>query len=306
MRRQASRRDGFVLLAVLWMLSGVAILGLLLTMTSRDALGTARNRMNLARARWRAEGCVERARAAVEEGANGFVIQDSSWLVLDIVIARSPLTAGCELSVRPTGVGLSVNDASSEELHALFAAAGLMSAAADSLSAAILDWRDSDDALRPAGAERGWYVAAGRVSPRNGDIESLDELAMVRGLESRPDLVALFSVARDRIFISRAPLPVLTTLPGMSPSIIALIGQRRRAGDFALDLQTLAAAAPTDIREGLLANTPRLASLVTTQPETWIIASSASTGQPPLTARLELKVARSGGRLAVLQRRSER
>ena len=306
MRRHPRSRRGFVLLAVLWMLTGVAILGLLLTVTSRDALGTARNRINLTRARWRAEGCVERAKASVEDAASGRVISDSVWFGLDGLIARARFTTGCTLSVRPAGLGIAVNDASVDELRALLAAAGVTSHEIDSLSAAILDWRDADDSARPDGAERDWYEAAGRVPPRNGDFSSLSELAMVRGLESRPDLVELFSVERDRIFLARAPIPVLAVLPGMTSAVLALIGQRRLAGDFTLDLQRLAANASPDVSVGLLANTPRLASLVTSQPEAWIITSSASEGQPRVTARLELRVARSGGRLAVLRRRSDR
>src|SRR4051812_11197706 len=61
-RRCAHERAGFVLLAVLWVLVGLASLTLALSFAGRDAVGAAQNRMSLARAHWLAEGCVELVR----------------------------------------------------------------------------------------------------------------------------------------------------------------------------------------------------------------------------------------------------
>ncbi len=48
----------------------------------------------------------------------------------------------------------------------------------------MLDWQDADDLPRPFGAERGDYVGAG-VRPANGDLNSIDELRLVRGFDTR-------------------------------------------------------------------------------------------------------------------------
>lgn len=47
----------------------------------------------------------------------------------------------------------------------------------------VLDWLDADDVKRPSGAEREEYEAIDPfLMPRNGPIESLDELLLVRGM----------------------------------------------------------------------------------------------------------------------------
>jgi general secretion pathway protein K len=51
----------------------------------------------------------------------------------------------------------------------------------------LLDWLDDDDEPRPEGAEIGYYRRAG-IQPRNGAVQSIDELGRVRGFD--PALVA--------------------------------------------------------------------------------------------------------------------
>lgn len=46
----------------------------------------------------------------------------------------------------------------------------------------LLDWVDDDDDTRPDGAERAYYEPRG-VAVRNGPFQSVDELALVRGLD---------------------------------------------------------------------------------------------------------------------------
>jgi general secretion pathway protein K len=302
--RARRRREGFALLAVLWMLGGGVILGALMLLTARDALAIATNRVALTQARWRAEGCLERARAAVDEDVTE-VIDDSTWMRLDRVVLAAPLVQECALMVTPAGTSLDVNRASDAQLRRLFAAAGLRAERADSMTSAILDWRDPDDDPRGAGAERAWYAAAGRAPPRNGDIGSLEELATIRGHESRPAIDSLLGVEDDRIFLPRALLPVLAALPGMSPAALAEIERRRLVGDSVMDLTRLAALVDSVSREMLQGNASALGELTTSLPDAWLIAASASAGHPEVTARIELRVVRSGRRLAIMRRRSD-
>jgi general secretion pathway protein K len=300
-----STREGFALLAVLWMLGGGALLGMLLVLSARDARGVATNRVALARARWIAEGCLERARAAVDDEASGDVIDDSLWTHLDRVIARSPVTRGCRLTIVPAGTTLDVNSASESRLRALFAELGASPAAADSLTTAILDWRDPDDDRRFAGAERLWYERAGRAPPRNANVASLEELASVRGMERYAHLDSVLGVEPDRVVLSRAPRAVLATLPGMTLPALAEIDRRRAAGDSAITLERLAALVDSVTREILFANVASLRELTTTIPDAWLLRAEASEGVPRVTARLELRVVRSGRRMAILRRRSD-
>jgi general secretion pathway protein K len=305
MRRPQHRRDGFVLLAVLWMLTGGAALGMLLVLTARDAQGIATNRIELARARWIAEGCVEQARAAVEETIDGDAIDDSAWAGLDRVILESPMTRGCRMSVAPVGTTLGVNVASESQLRRGLVEAGVSPATADSITAAILDWRDPDDTPREFGAERDWYDHAGRSAPRNADVASAEELAMIRGMERLSRTASLLGTDPGRILLSRAPRAVIATLPGMTPPVLDEIDRRRLVGDSVGDVIRLAALVDSASREQLLATRAALADLVTALPDAWLIAAEASEGRPTVTARLEVRVVRSGRRLAIMRRRSD-
>ena len=304
MMHSRQRRHGFVLLAVLWVLTGAASLGLLLMLTSRDAQGTAANRVGLTRARWRAEGCIERARAAVDDAVGESVISDSAWIHLD-ALANASSSLDCTLRISPVGMTLDVNAASAEQLHRLWVAAGVSVPCADSMTAAILDWRDADDDAREDGAEREWYEREGHVPPRNGDIESLDELGAVRGMSARKDIVSLLGVEPGRILLSRAPPAVLAALPGMSSAVLSAISQRRAVGDSTLDAGRLAADLPAAAREQFIASLPELMSLATALPDAWVIAAESSDGHSAAKARVEVRVVRSGRRLAILRRRSD-
>lgn len=305
MSRTHSARDGFALLAVLWMLGGGAMLGALLVASTRDAQRVAINRVDLARARWLAEGCVERARAAIDETVGELAIDDSSWAHLDRTMRTSPITRGCDVAAVPAGTTLDVNRADDMTLRRFLSGAGLTSEAADSLTAAILDWRDPDDDPRVNGAERAWYDRAGRIPPRNADFGSDQEIQSVRGLDERPEVARMLGVEHDRVLLSHAPLPVLGALPGLTPVALAAIEQRRIAGDSIVDVLRLAASLDSAGRTTLLGNLVALNELTTPLPDAWLLIGQATSGSLPVSARLELRVVRSGRRLAVLRRRSD-
>ena len=302
MTRTPRSRRGFALLAVLWVLIGVATLGILLAATGRDALGTAANRARRTRARWVAEGCIARANGSVASTLDGAAITDSVWDRLDRMVSASPLVAGCELALSPVGLTLDVNSANATQLHRLAVATGMRAAAADSLAEAILDWRDLDDEPRPFGAERGWYAESGRAPPRNGPIASPGELAAVRGIDSLAGADSLLGTEPGRILLTRAPIPVLATLPGFGPEVLTVIAQRRASGD-AVTLPALAASVSEAAGRELMAAQPELVSLIATVPDAWVVTATVRDARGESLARLDLRVVRSGNRLAVLRRR---
>ncbi|NUO62128.1 MAG: hypothetical protein HOQ30_09335 [Gemmatimonadaceae bacterium] len=61
-------RRGFALPAVLWVIVGVSAISLAGTLAARESVATAQNRVDHTRAAWRAEGCLEIARAAIADG----------------------------------------------------------------------------------------------------------------------------------------------------------------------------------------------------------------------------------------------
>jgi general secretion pathway protein K len=80
-----------------------------------------------------------------------------------------------------------INQISDEQVREMFDALGVKGAKLDELTDAFLDWRDDDDDVRPAGAERDYYASVGRV-PRNGALHSIEELVAIKGMT--PELAA--------------------------------------------------------------------------------------------------------------------
>jgi type II secretory pathway component PulK len=183
-------RRGFVLLAVLWFITGASALGLGVALTGRQATTAAFNRMALTRAAWDAEACLAAARAAIAEVMRG---DDSTldslsrtWAGLAAPVLASPLVLNCpgEIEFLPTGGLLDINAASGEAVQAVLVSAGVAEARAAAMSAAFLDWRDADAVPRELGAERDWYEAQERAVPRDGPLASIRELPRVRGFET--------------------------------------------------------------------------------------------------------------------------
>lgn len=72
-------------------------------------------------------------------------------------------------------------------LERLLRSAGLDGGDLEVARDSLLDWLDNDDDPRPDGAESAWYARQG-ITPRNGPLSSIDELARVRGFS--PEVIA--------------------------------------------------------------------------------------------------------------------
>jgi general secretion pathway protein K len=298
-----SRGRGFALVAVLWVMVSVAVLGASLTSSSREAVATAQNRIDLLRAAWRAEACAEGARSVIDDALATDApnaSNASSWPRLDAIVSRSAIVQGCDLSLRPTGTTIDGNTADSARIRAVLIAIGQSVDRAD----ALFDWQDADDTPRPHGAEKAWYSSAHRLTPRDGPIASLDELRLVRGFDQIGGLDTLFGVDNERIDINRAPLAVLTSLPGFDAATVSFIAERRINGVQVGDLSAIAAALAPNSRASLLVHYAELVRLTTTTPEAWTLSSRVAIGQPALVAMLELRLVNAGTRAAVVRRRS--
>jgi general secretion pathway protein K len=305
-RRYAHARGGFVLLAVLWVLVGLASLGLALSLVGRDAISATQNRVSLARAHWLAEGCVSVVRAVAATELADATRADAAWRTLDEVVANSLLmgNTGCDLSVRPAGATLNVNTADAAQLRRAFLAMLVMPMSADSLVDAILDWRDPDDDSRPNGAERAWYQERQRFTPRNGPIADVRELGRIRGLDQLSGLDSVFGVESGRIPLGRAPRAVLMALPGFTEELTDRIVEMRERRALPADLLTLAGALSPSARDSLSARYAEVVPLVTMEPDVWIVTASARDGVSPAIATVEVRLARSAARAAVLRHRS--
>lgn len=303
-------RGGFALLAVLWIILAAASLGMTITFAARESVAAARNRGSATRAMWYTHDCLERTRAAIGDALEGAAAQSlqspSPWLALDTVVARSALAARpqCRVQLRATGITIDVNTADDEMVRTSLRAARVASARADSMTDALLDWRDADDVARPLGAERAWYAESRRVTPRNGALASDREIALVRGFGVDPVLDTLLGVESGRIFLARAPLAVIAGLPGMGEEAVARIDERRGRNAEAVELIALAAELSPEARASLLARYAELARLTASEPDAWIVTSRGQDGGFPVTAVIEARLVRAGTRAAVIRRRS--
>lgn len=320
-----SRRRGFVLLAVLWVMVGVSALGLALALSARNAIRGAENRRSSEIAVWKAEGCAEEARvviaAALGRGSDGrsvdvVAMRDPTlggWRSLDRVVGEAPLmrSSGCVVTLRAAGSAIDVNAASEELLHNFFVELVSSGDRADSLTQALLDWRDPDDIPRPLGAEREWYERAGRTLPTNGPLFDARELRYVRGfdtvggLDSPLDslLDSLLGVEPGRIDLSHAPLAVLAALPGFTSEAVGRVAEERLRGVQSTDLLALSARLSPAARATLVARYAELARLTVTEPDAWILESRSSAGEPTITEVVELRLVRAGTRAAIVRKR---
>ncbi|HEX7938600.1 MAG TPA: hypothetical protein VF483_06370 [Gemmatimonadaceae bacterium] len=294
------QRRGYVLLTTLWMLVALSAVAAATALVARRALAAAANRTAFIRAGWVAEGCASAAMSGLERALAEAGDPARTWESLDS-LAESYSSPNCFVAVRPVGLSLNVNTASEADLIRFARAMRLDPARADSLAAAILDWRDADSIPRPAGTEATWYRAAGRLGPRNAPFQSPRELLLVRGAKWLPGIDTLLSPENDPVLLTRAPEAVIAGLPHLPAEAVGAILAARRS-ERHLDLAAIAQRLNPPVRTTLLANLPALSALTTSAPAAWILECKGFSGAPPRQARLRLRVSRDGARLAVLRR----
>ena len=292
-------KRGYVLIVVLWSVVAMGTLTAGVLLVARQAVATTGNRIALGRARWRAEGCASSALSRIELALRQSETSESAWAAVDSIELVVP---GCSFDVRAFGSTLDVNRASEIGLYRLAHTAGLGVARAESLAAAIVDWRDADDDPRPSGAERDWYRAAERISPSNAPFQDITELLSVRGSDWLPGLDTVLSTESDPVLLTRAPAPVLAALPYIgSEAIEAIIGARREKPHPGLPF--ISERLSPRARAQLIAGLQTLLEITTKEPQGWTLHAS-SRDPTGVEASIELRIARDGSRAAILRRRS--
>lgn len=120
---------------------------------------------------------------------------------------------------------LNINLANKEQLQQLFSSMVEEEELADSLSDAILDWRDDNDLHRLNGAEKQQYEDAGlKYEPRNDIFNSIEELQMLMGMTAEiykqlEGMVSIYTKNRG-INPATATRAVLLTLPNVDAEMV--------------------------------------------------------------------------------------
>jgi DNA uptake protein ComE-like DNA-binding protein len=189
------RERGSILVGLLWCIALVAVLVVSVLHSARLDLFVAKNHADGIQAHYLALAGVERAKAILHQDAKDRTrsarhhtgdLYNSPQLFKDVKFGRGEIRVFRQGSQDEGGQilygisdeesRLNLNVASTNELIKL---PGLNI----EIAAAIQDWRDSDDAVSPGGAEAAYYTTLmPPYRPRNGPFQTTRELLMVRGV----------------------------------------------------------------------------------------------------------------------------
>jgi competence ComEA-like helix-hairpin-helix protein len=189
------RARGSILVGLLWCLAllGLVVIGVL--HTARMELIVARNHDDRLQAHYLALAGIEKAKALLYQDAgerrrssrnHSGELEDAPQHFRDVPLGRGlfrVLRGGhaeegeaVVFGVEDEASRLNLNTASAEEL-------GKLQLLTADVAAAIVDWRDADNAVSPGGAEAEYYASLRPPSqPRNGPFQTVRELLMVRGV----------------------------------------------------------------------------------------------------------------------------
>ncbi|MEP7327579.1 MAG: type II secretion system protein GspK [Betaproteobacteria bacterium] len=223
-----SGQRGIALVLVLWLTIMLMVIAGGFAFSMRSEALSARNALSLAQARATADGAIERMafelsrpRFPTAWGSDG---QARRWREGEL----SVVAIGVDESSR-----IDLNAAPDALLKGLIEqVGGATPDVAAHIVDSILDWRDSDDAKRPNGAEEADYRAAGLPQrPTNAPFETVSEVARVLGMT--PGIYA--RIADSLTVNSRQPginpttasRNVLLALPNATPEMVDTFIQQR-------------------------------------------------------------------------------
>jgi type II secretory pathway component PulK len=297
------------MITMLWVMAVAAVVTATGALAGRLAVHASRNRSELERAYWIAAGCASRARAKIhallrdgEAGAAATVV----WRTLDRRVTNAmTFEHACDVQLEAVGTRLDVNTASDEMVARLLSALGVSETRSREMVDALADWKDSDDVARGAGAERSWYVAEHREQPRNGPIADVRELARVRGFERISDFDSVLGVDGGRVSLATAPVAVLMSIPGVTRETAETIAQLRQQGEPVGDLLAVVGLVSSSSADSLTARYADAAHVSAATPDGWILTVRASSGFPPNTATLTMRLVRDGEAARLVFARSD-
>jgi general secretion pathway protein K len=244
------RQKGVALVIVLWIL-------LLITISS--GAYTLMARMNQLEAHTVLSGT--RARLAAEAAMNIAVLSlrdpdEQARLIPDgrpyIVEYQGAVV---EVMVTDERGKLNINRATEELLTNLFSNNGMDLVAAESLAGAVLDWKDTDEAERPNGAELPTYEAEGlSVGPANRNFVINEEILQVLGMswELYVKLEPGISVFSDSAEpnLAFAPAEAVMALPDMTEEEALNLVEQRQSEESLDDAAIVLPGGSTTIAQG--------------------------------------------------------
>jgi general secretion pathway protein K len=240
--RTGPSRDGFIVVAVLWMLGALATLASIYAVyviNTATAMGVNDDRLQ-------AEGLMT---AALELTAYRLTSTDT-----DDRPSRGDFTfrlgrAAVAVEFRSEAGRIDLNSASKDLLAGLFAGLGAKYSDAEYYADRVIGWRTAQDPDQRNEEASAYRNAGLPYAPRQGPFAHVGELSLVLGLppflvERALPFVTVFS-GRGEINILAAAPEVVAAVPGMTPErLYALLSQVGRGPQNAQYLQALVGDQP--------------------------------------------------------------
>ncbi|WP_088348607.1 MULTISPECIES: type II secretion system protein GspK [Rhodomicrobium] len=180
---------GFALVLVLWVAGLLAVMTASLSSSVRTHVRVAANVAESARAEALADSGITLAVMDLMSTRRGRGHQRRFSVDGQGTLCLVPGEGALNISVIDEASRIDVNTAGVPLIQALVAGLGEPPEKAAQIAEAIFDYRDADDERKPNGAEAADYRAAGLGwLPKNGPLQSVDELAQVYGMT--PELLA--------------------------------------------------------------------------------------------------------------------
>jgi general secretion pathway protein K len=182
MKRSRGGERGFTFLLVVWALAILSMLALVFGSAVATHLKTSRNAVDNAR-----------AEAFADAGIALASMDLVAWRAQPTRAPRFPRDgrpARCSLggddwlavAIEDEAGKVDLNAAGDRLLAAALMAAGVAEDEAARLAERLIDYRDSDEARHPDGAEAADYRDAGRAGPKNEPLDTIEEVEQVLGV----------------------------------------------------------------------------------------------------------------------------
>ena len=210
----APHERGYALIAAVASLAVFAAMALAIISATRIDLAKGQGEVSSVQARLAAEsGLAIALHGLMNRDVATLALLDGRTQELDLPGAHLAITLIDERGK------VAINAIEAPVIERMLIEAGLEGQAMAIARDSLLDWQDSDDEALPEGAEAPFY-AKQAITPRNGSVQSLDELGAIRGFT--PEVVARL---RPFVTVERHAVPFSPRYAG--PQALAAIGDSR-------------------------------------------------------------------------------
>jgi general secretion pathway protein K len=249
---------GVILIALLWILTALTIIALSFSRETFVELAAARNSRDLSDSYFIARAGItaatfELVKKRFQPAVRQLELNDTPDPI-DLGKVTGTFADGeYEVDIQDESGKISLNYVTEEHLRRLLEVLEIPKTDSDIIADSILDWRDVDSLHRINGGEDDYYQTLNPpYKVKNGRFETVEELLLVRGVtsdyfygysEKNADGSGAFRYGlshyvtaygmSNRININFAPLPVLMSVPGITPEAAEAIFERRKTKPFA-------------------------------------------------------------------------